>query len=251
MLDGSQQVRTHLLPLLQLLPKNSIADRVQATLLYVRAGMTNLATSIRDDALSILSYLLEIAAEEIITCPGGWVKTLKCFMSMMGWTSLTGPSTNTATKKSGWSSVPKSNLTLGSSSASDLPRQLLILSQFLKAGLHDNRLSEDDLFQVVQQQQAADFPLYDRQAHMMPTKANAYAHLNLFGAPRDEDGEIYMDRESRQRVFEKRFRKDVEKGAELAKKAGGEVGRAGSVLSKVLREGMDGFELGVDIWDLL
>lgn len=244
-LDGSQPVRTHLLALLRLLSKSDIADRMESTLLYIRAGMTNLATSIRNDALSIFSYLLEFASEEIVSCPGGWVKTLKCFMSMMGWT-MTNP-TVVGVKNDGWTSAPKGNLSLGlslSKSPSDLSRQLIILSQFLKAGLcPDVSSSSDHPQDVTQQQQANDFPLCDRQAHALPTKSDAYAHLNLFGAQRDEDEEMYNDCESRRRVFQKRFRTDVEKGIEGARKAGGEVGRAGAMMGKVLLEGLSGMEI--------
>jgi pre-rRNA-processing protein IPI1 len=82
--------------------------------------------------------------------------------------------------------------------------------------------------------------------HMIiPTRSNAFAHLNLFGSPRDEEGEMYIDREDRQRVFNRRFQAAVEKGTIEAKKEAGEAGRAAAILTKVLREGMKDFS-GVD-----
>jgi pre-rRNA-processing protein IPI1 len=80
---------------------------------------------------------------------------------------------------------------------------------------------------------------------MIPTRSNAFAHLNLFGSSRDEEGEMYIDREDRQRVFRKRFQAVVELGVENAKKEGGEAGRAAAVLAKMLKEGMDDYS-GVD-----
>lgn len=200
--------------------------------------MTNLAGSVRKDTLSILSYLLEFASDEIVICPGGWVKTLKCFITMMGWTTSAPPSTGQ--KRDGWSSATATNSIYLSSS--ELPQQLLVFSQFLKAGLFIDPELIAARRQLLQEQAVRDWPYtFDRQAHMMPTTSNAYAHLNLFGAPRDEDGEMYLDCESRQRIFAKKFRADVKRCFEAAKKTGGEVGRAGAVLGKVLMEAMEGF----------
>lgn len=151
----------------------------------------------------------------------------------------------TGKSKDGWTSAPKTNIGLSlNESAYDISRQLLVLAQFLKAGLHVDETAIAQYQEELRQQQISDWPwVYDRQAHTLPTKANAYAHLNIFGAPRDEEGEMYHDQESRQRVFEMRFKAAVEKGAEGAKKAGGEVGRAGAVLAKVLLEGSNGDEI--------
>lgn len=77
---------------------------------------------------------------------------------------------------------------------------------------------------------------------MIPKRSNAFAHLNLFGPPRDEDGEMYTEREERQRIFHKRFRAAVECGVDAGKKEGGEVGRAAAVVGKALAEGMEGYE---------
>ena len=73
---------------------------------------------------------------------------------------------------------------------------------------------------------------------MIPTIPNPFAHLNLFGLPRDEESEMYMDTESRQRVFQNHFRPAIEAGIERAKKEGGEAGRLAAVLAKVIRDGM-------------
>jgi pre-rRNA-processing protein IPI1 len=80
---------------------------------------------------------------------------------------------------------------------------------------------------------------------MIPLQSNPYAHLNLFGPGRDEEGEMYAERESRQRVFSHRFHASVEKGLCNAKREGGEAGRVAAVLEKVLAECMNDFS-GVD-----
>jgi len=123
-IDGSASVRAQFLKLLRLLPAPDIGDRVESALLYTRAGMTHLAAEIRMDSLAILEWLLEVAEEDVVSCPGGWVKTLKSFMSMMGWAATFGTSKWTSTSKASFGKSGKA-----------FPRQLLVFSQFLKAGL--------------------------------------------------------------------------------------------------------------------
>lgn len=194
--------------------------------------MTHLAADIRMDALSIMEWLLEVAGEDIVACPGGWVKTLKSFMSMMGWAS-----SSSATK---WTSASKAsfgNTVFGKSKEKGWSRQLLVMSQFLKAGL----VAEE----VLPLEGAPQTPQFDVSRQMIPARSNAFAHLNLFGSSRDEEGEMYIDREDRQRVFHKRFRLAVTEGLENSKKEAGETGRAAAVMAKVLRNGMDDYS-GVD-----
>lgn len=189
--------------------------------------MTHLAADIRTDALAVLEWLLEVAQEDIITCPGGWVKTLNCFMSMMGWAVSSGSTKWTSASKASFGKAGKS-----------LPRQLLVLAQFLRAGLVESEVEALSTGGVA-------FPLWDVERHMFPTRSNAFTHLNLFGSSRDEEGEMYIDREDRQRVFHRRFQAAVEIGISNAKKEAGEAGRAAAVLTKVLRDGMSDYS-GVD-----
>jgi pre-rRNA-processing protein IPI1 len=189
--------------------------------------MTHLAADIRTDALALLEWLLEVAQEDVITCPGGWVKTLNCFMSMIGWAVSNGSTKWTTASKASFGKAGKS-----------LPRQLLVLAQFLRAGLME---LEAEAVPVC----GGMFPLWDVERHMIPQRSNAFGHLNLFGSSRDEEGEMYIDREDRQRVFHKRFQAAVEIGIGNAKKDAGEAGRAAAVLTKVLRNGMSGYT-GVD-----
>lgn len=183
--------------------------------------MTHLAAEIRVDALAVLDWLLEVAKEDVVSCPGGWVKTLKSFMSMMGWASSSGSSKWTSATKASFGKAGKA-----------FPRQLLVLARFLKAGL----VEDEGVVEV--KVGGGLFPLVGVERYMIPTRSNAFAHLNLFGSSRDEEGEMYIDREDRQRVFQKLFLPAVETGMENAKKEGGEAGRAAAVLAKVLKEGM-------------
>ena len=183
--------------------------------------MTHLAAEIRLDTLDILEWLLQIAPEETVTSPGGWVKTLKAFGTMMGWVGAKGDGK--------WTSASKASFGKGGKAR---PRMMLVLAQFLRAGL------QEDEMEATPGLRGSAFPLWDAGRNMLPTRANAYAHLNLFGSNRDEEGEMYIDREDRQRVYQKRFRVDVEEGVGNARKEGGEAGRAAAVLAKVLKDGM-------------
>ena len=189
--------------------------------------MTHLAADIRTDALAVLEWLVEVAKGDVVTCPGGWVKTLNCFMSMMGWAVSSGSTKWTSASKASFGKAGKS-----------LPRQLSVLAQFVRAGLVESDVDSGPL-------DGAMFPLCDVERHMIPTRSNAFAHLNLFGSLRDEEGEMYIDREDRQRAFHKRFQAVVEIGIENAKKEAGEAGRAAALLTKTLKDGMSGYS-GVD-----
>lgn len=146
-------------------------------------------------------------------------------MTMLGWAA--------ATETSTWTSASKASF---DKSGKMLPRQLLVLAQFIRAGLMEDEAENQMRFVGY-----GPFGLENRHM-MMPNVPNAFAHLNLFGSPRDEEGEMYVDREGRQRVFHHRFLAAVEKGVEKAKKEAGEAGRAGAVLGKALKDGMADFD---------
>jgi len=222
-LDGSTSVRSQLLKFLRHIPSTEVVDRVESALLYIRAGMTHLATEIRNDAVLTLDWLLDSRGEAVVSCPGGWVKTLKAFVSMMGWAISNG--------KTRWTSAAKTSFGKGGNA---FPKQLMVLARFLKVGLGRN-VTEVTFCR------GSHYPLWDRRLHMIPLESSPFAHLNLFGSARDEEGEMYTERESRQRVFRYRFQASVEKGVENAKREGGEIGRAAAVVEKTLVESMNDF----------
>jgi pre-rRNA-processing protein IPI1 len=221
-LDGSNSVRQQLLKLLQSLPPIDIASHADQILLHTRAAMTHLATEIRLFGLDVLEWLLAVAGDEVVSCAGGWVKMLKCFLSLLGWQS------EASTK---WSS----GKSYGKADTKMQVKQMNALTSFLRAGLsHKQTVASVDLSDN-------NFPLWHTQHHMLSERSNVYAHLNLFGAARDEEAEMYEDREDRQRLFRDRAEAAIVAGLEQATKGGGELGRAGAQLRKTVKEGMADF----------
>lgn len=231
LLDGDNHVRSQLLKLLRSLPPNDVEDHVNQLLLYIRAGMTHLAADIRSSSMDVLGWALEVSGSELVSCAGGWVKTLKCFLAMLGW-----PNDAAA---DAWSTI-KASFGKGGSEGKVLVKNLNILALFLRAGMVPVDESEDPAL-------VSRFPLWHVQHQLLPKRSSCYAHLNLFGPPRDEESEVYEDREARQRIFNMRFQRAVETALEAAKREGGEVGRAAAGVKKVLVDGMDGFEQEEDI----
>lgn len=187
--------------------------------------MTHLAMDIRSSSMDILNWVLDVAGSDIVSCVGGWVKTLNCFLAVLGW-----PNEEQAAS---WTSTQASFGKSGSESKA-LIKSLNTMASFLRAGLETKSTSNHP---------GSTFPLWHVRQHMLPERSNCFVHLNLFGPPRDEESEMYEDREDRQRVFHKRFQKAIEKGLDGARREGGELGRAAAGIQKVLVDGMGGYEL--------
>ena len=184
--------------------------------------MTHLATEIRLFGLDVLEWLLSVAGDEVVSCAGGWVKMLKCFLSLLGWQSEA---------SSKWSTAKS----YGKADTKMQVKQMNALTSFLRAGLsHRQTIASVDLGNN-------NFPLWHTQHHILSERSNVYAHLNLFGAARDEEAEMYEDREDRQRLFRDRAEAAIVAGLEQATKGGGELGRAGAQLRKAVKEGMADF----------
>lgn len=219
-------------------------------ILYIRAGITNLSSAVRDDALSALEWLLDVAGEDLVASPGGWLKTLNGFGAMMGWTAPV----PAAGGGRGWSSAPKTSFAAtkpATSTAStgnrlatggqSYARQITALARFLDMGLRPEKPAPYD-------PQAFWDSLYRLPgSNATAAKTNPFGHLNLFGAPRDEDSEMYADREGRQRVFAKRWQAAIAKGVDEARREGGAVGRAAATLHEVLETGMQDYDLDTTV----
>ncbi|KAF1929374.1 uncharacterized protein M421DRAFT_61073 [Didymella exigua CBS 183.55] len=218
-LDPSNAVRQQLLKLLKVLPENEVATHADQLLLHTRAGMTHLSAEIRTFALEALQWLISVAGDEVVSCAGGWVKMLKCFLSLLIW----------KTEGEGKWSQAKS---YGKNDAKLQVKQMDALTAFLRAGLYQA---------VATVTNNTSFPLWQTQHHMLSERSSVYAQLNLFSATRDEDAEMFEDREDRQRLFNDRAEAAVIVGLEQALKAGGEMGRAAAQLRKVVRDGMADF----------
>lgn len=226
-LDGSNGVRNQLLKVLLTLPDRDVEDYAEQILLYVRAGMTHLAADIRVCSMDILRWALEVAGQEIVSCSGGWIKTLKCFLAMLGWPNEEMPAA--------WS-ASKASFGKAGNEGKVLVKNLTVLGLFLRAGIAQGSNREEEPM-------VKTFPLSQLSQHMLPTRSNCFAFLNVFGSPRNEESEMYEDQEDRQRVFSMRFGKAVEKGVDAAKREGGEVGRAAAGVSKILKEVIHGYKI--------
>lgn len=230
-LDASNNVRSQLLKLLRALPAADVEDHVAQLLPYVRAGMTHLAADVRVSAVEVLSWLVDVAGAQVVSCAGGWIKTMNCFLSVLGWHTE---------ESSKWSST-RASFGKAGTQGKPMLKVLSALAEFLDAGIgkpEDESMDDDDDHNDDNSPDSGNwaFPLCHTEQHMIPTTSVPYAYLNLFGQPRDEEGEMYETREDRYRVFANRFMKAVERGLENARKEGGELGRASSGASKVLRE---------------
>jgi pre-rRNA-processing protein IPI1 len=220
-LDGSNAVRQQLLKLLQSLPEADIAGHADQILLHTRAGMTHLSNDIRVFALDVLEWLLSVAGDEVVSCTGGWVKMLKCFLGLLGW----------QTAAAGKWSTTKSFSKAGGDAKLQV-KQINMLASFLKAGIVPSQ-TEAQIYTG-----SNVFPLWQTEHHLLPQYSNAYAHLNLFGTIRDEESEMYEDREDRQRVFHEKAEAAITVGLVQATKGGGELGRAAAQLRRVVKDGM-------------
>ena len=239
-LDGSNSVRSQLLRYLSTLPSLEFAPHIGQTLLYIRAGLTHLAADIRSSANDLLLWAIETCPNEVVSCTGGWVKTLKCLLTVLHWNpaSVT-PGKAAAVGANAWLSSLQAPIVgkLGFE-GKIVVKTLNVLTAFLSAGLKEAHDADAGGTYYAKWP----FPLRYVEAHMPPNRSNAFTHLNLFGLPRDEESEMYVNREERQKIFQKRFQAIVSSGVEAAKREGGEMGRAAAGVAKVLAEGMEGFQ---------
>ncbi|KAI0203304.1 Rix1 complex component [Astrocystis sublimbata] len=224
--DSSKSVRAQLLKLLQQLPAGEVRPHLQKAMLHIRGAMTHLSQDIKDDGLNYMEWLLDAAGEDLVASPGCWVKPLKDFMSVLGWTITTASS---AATKGGWTSAPRT--TFGSKKfGHSFPRQMTILAKFLELGLRPEASSPWS---------PADWA---SNISMVPQGPDPFGYLGLFKPPRDEDSEIYRNREDRQDIFARRFLDTVEAGVDMAKKEGGAAGRAAATLNQVINSGLADYE---------
>jgi pre-rRNA-processing protein IPI1 len=232
--DTSGPVRQLLTKLLRGLEPAEVKPNVEKIMMYIRVGLTHLSTDIRSDALDMLEWLLDTAAKEVVVCPGGWMKTLATFGALLGWKKAENPQDDVGTSNSqsnGWTTVSTAAMSATKGGALR-PRQIKVLAKFLEAGLKPN----------------PPIPWHPRQywdnLYCLPKgRPDPFGYLQLPWMPqRDEDGDVYFDRHSRQQVFGKRWLGTMTRGVDLAKKEGGAVGRAAADLDRVLVEYMKDYE---------
>lgn len=165
-------------------------------------------------SIDVLAWLDAVAGAELVSCRGGWYKTLECFTIMLGW--RTGDTGNWTASKS----------TIGDSKTA--ARIMTALAEFLETGLVQGYNDAET------RSLAETFPLWHIEHHRIPAKSNAYSYLNLFGPVQDEKDQMLEDCEDRVRVYTTHFQPLVDAGIATTKKEGGELGRATGLLLKVL-----------------
>ncbi|KAI5867573.1 Rix1 complex component [Durotheca rogersii] len=236
MSDSSGAVRGQLLRLLRHLPADEVRPHVERIMLYIRGAMTNISQEVKDDGLSYLEWLLDVAAEDVVSGAGCWVKPLKDFVSVLGWWTTGAPAPTVTAAKGGWTSAPRT--TFGAKKyGQSFPRQMLVLAKFLEAGHRAGTPAAwrpGDWFEGIAR---------------APRASDPFGYLGLFKPARDEDGEAYRTREDRRDVFDRRFRAAVDAGVDAAKREGGAAGRTAATLDQVLRDGMADYERGARLDD--
>jgi len=214
LLSGSNSVRSQALKLFQCLPDGDIRDRMDHLLRYARMGLTHISKDIKTFSLEFQSWLLRVAGDAVVSCAGGWRRTLDCLMVLLGWKDA---------DLSKWSS----GKTAYGADVKAIARVMQVLGELLRVGLEQLREATSG------SGMATHFPLWHVELHQIPDKSNAYAYLNLFGPPQDDDHIMLEDRGSRLHVFED-YRSSITAGIEAVKKEGGELGRAAGFLTKAL-----------------
>jgi len=231
--DSSSAVRAQVVKLLRTLPERDVKSHAEGLLLWIRLGMTNLSAPVRMDALDVLEWLCEVAGPNVVSCAGGWTKTLKCFGGILGWDAPAAVVSKDG--KSTWTTTPNSS-TKGTIDPKLLLKTMSVLTVFLQQGLLPAEQEEVDAENA--QGAARAFPLWQNQQHMLPVQmsiSNPYAYLDLFGAPKDEDGAAFEDWEERNAYFADKWRSSFEDGVMKVVREGGGVGRAAVGLSKVMK----------------
>lgn len=212
-------MRDQLLRLFQSFQVEEFRDHVVKVIPFVRAGMTHLSPDIQISTTEFLSWLLSAAGEEVVSCPGGWVKTLDSFTTLLGWKAMN----NTSKWSSGKAAFSKD--------AKKTTRVMQVLAQFLQTGFNDSNTG----FETMEKSMISSLPLWHTLQHSISGKSNAYSYLDLYGSQQVEENQILEDREDRVSVFDSRFRASVIMGVENAKQEGGEPGRAAGNLVKALK----------------
>lgn len=217
-LDSSLGVRTELTKMLQTLSPNDLGDHITQMLPFIRAAMTHLSQDIRKTALDVMSWLLDMAGEDVVSSPGGWSKILDCCSTLLNWKNLALSDTWT-TSRTNFRSDTKA-----------VARVMQVAEQLLSVGLLAPTNEDEENQHVLPD----NLPLWDHEHHQVPKRATAYGYLNLFGKPADEDSRMLEDREERLLVFNDRFRTGFAQGIDGARKEGGDIGRIAGQLSKTL-----------------
>ena len=231
-LDASPAVRTQLVKLLNALPEDDVKQNVEQLLLYIRAGMTHLSAGIQLSALDVLDWLLTTAGLQVVSAPGGWLKTLATFIILLRWNSdsVATNAGKVSAAASGWKANTSATAGRSPEQINLVAKTLRLLSIFLSVGL----LETLDLAALRAERARRNFPYAYLDQYMISQYPDPFGFLNLFGGSRDEESMAYGSASERQKVFEEKYAHILSAGLESAKKEGGNVGREASHCSKAL-----------------
>lgn len=160
MLDTSQLVRTHLLALLKLLPREQIAMYIPKILLFINSATTHITEDIRADSTKFLEWAISVDREGAFG-GGGWSNSLRSIAGCLGWT---GGGVKAV--------VPKGKET------KIVLQHLGTLKVVLEAGLAGGDNEEDGM-----RMRNLGLLHGSSATYMIPNKSNVYAYLNFFSAP--------------------------------------------------------------------
>ncbi|KAI9725730.1 MAG: rRNA processing protein [Chrysothrix sp. TS-e1954] len=228
MLDPSNGVRQQLLKLLHHVLRDDVRVQIGQLLHWVIASMMQMSVDISLFSLDVLSLMLGNGPLDVVSSIGGWTKVLNCFLKVLGWQQ------QSSKTQQGWTQMQR-EVKIGSQGKT-MAKQLNVLSVFIKAGMAPPTLLAGG------QRAVTSFPLTHVDEHMMSTRSNAFAHLNLFGTGTSDENRMLEDREDRQRLFTDIYEKPLLDGIERVKREGGEVGRASAALAKAIAGGLADFE---------
>lgn len=218
LLDAGAGVRSQVATLMQLLPQRSISDQITSIMPFLRAALTHLSQGIRTSALTVLSWLLETAGNELVSSPGGWTKTLECCAMLLNWNAVVSQTSWTATK------------TKLRTDHKATTQAMQVVDHLLRIGL----LESESEMMLGSSEAKNHFPLVDSRSHEQPRTSNAYRHLNLFNITVDDDSQALDDVHDRMTVFRSRFQASFIAGIEDARIQGGEIGRLAGQMRKVI-----------------
>lgn len=239
MSDRDSSVRGQLLKLFHVVPPSLVKPkRAEKLMMFVRAAMTHMAADVRHDSLAFLDWLLDAQPHLVLACPGGWPKTLRTFVVMLGWSGhLAGPVA--AAGADGWTSAPRT--TFGADmSGTAFVKQLKTLTRFVDAGLSGSAPES------AQQQSLGSAAAVGRDdlgyLWRLPRTSFPYAYLSVDSE--DEYSRHYLDEEMRRDFFRERIMEGLLKGLDEAKREGGAAGRAAKGLEVAIQDAMDDFREG-------
>jgi len=222
LLDSSSPIRKQLIDLLRYLPAHKVAADAEHISVFVRAGLTHLSAEISQDALAVFNWLLDIAANELVSCPGGWTKSLASFCAILGWSS---------SKNAGWSVVPpKTN----SQFQDQRIAQISTLTRLIHAGLHHELDTYDN--------KTCDWAQDILTSCKLSASQWPIEHVNIFCNLRSQDSEALVSREARLQEFLVSFSQCLKKGGELARQEGGTLGRIAALLLQTMQDGLTGYQ---------